>query len=87
MNHDDVPQFDHLMSPPSDEFSCLFWPISSSGDMPPGTERQPSKLAIFTLAQLGIINPVLTQGMLEVEQSARVGSETGRDRCQIFLAS
>ena len=24
------------------------------------TERQPSKLAIFTLAQLGIINPVLT---------------------------
>ena len=48
------------MSPPSDEFRWLFWSISSSGDMPPGTERQPSKLAIFTLAQLGIINPVLT---------------------------
>ena len=60
MNHDDFSQFDPLMSPPSDEFRWVFWPISSSGDMPSGTERQPSKLGIFTLAQLGIINPVLT---------------------------
>ena len=67
MNHDDVPQFDHLMSSPSDEFRWLFWPISSSGDMPLGTERQPSKLAIFTLAQLGIINPVLTLRLVRVD--------------------
>ena len=53
-------QFDLLMFPPSDEFRWLFWLISSFGDMPPGTERQPSKLAIFTLAQLGIITPALT---------------------------